>query len=70
MLGNVAGPFMCGGTPPNYKYCPTCYKYCPTCVFAEGKPLLGTCMMYPGGMLLKPNHVYDGKPCKWYQKIE
>ncbi|WP_419029768.1 hypothetical protein, partial [Megasphaera massiliensis] len=63
MPGNVTGPFMCGGTPPNY-------KYCPTCVFAEGKPLLGTCMMYPGGMLLKPNHVYNGKPCGWYQKID
>ena len=63
MPGNVTGPFMCGGTPPKY-------KYCPTCVFAEGKPLLGTCMMYPGGALLKPNHVYKGKPCAWYQKIE
>lgn len=34
MPGNVTGPFMCGCTPPDY-------KYCPTCVFAEGKPLLG-----------------------------
>ena len=46
MPGNVTGPFMCGCTPPNY-------KYCPTCVFAEGKPLLGICMMYPGGMAMK-----------------
>ena len=34
MPGNVTGPFMCGGTPPKY-------KYCPTCVFAEGKTLIG-----------------------------
>ncbi len=55
MPGNVTGPFMCGCTPPDY-------TYCPTCVFAEGKPLLGVCMMYPGGMAMKPNHVYEGGP--------
>ena len=63
MPGNVTGPFMCGCTPPNY-------KYCPTCVFAEGKPLLGICMMYLGGIEGKPNHVYEGGPCEWYLKAE
>lgn len=63
MPGNVTGPFMCGCTPPDY-------KYCPTCVFAEGKPLLGICMMYPGGMAMEPNHVYEGGPCEWYMKAE
>lgn len=62
MPGNVTGPFMCGRTPPDY-------KYCPTCVFAEGKSLLSTCMMYPGTSI-KPKVVDEGGPCKWYLKME
>ena len=62
MPGNVTGPFMCGCTPPDY-------KYCPTCVFAEGKSLLSTCMMYPGTSI-KPKVVDEGGPCKWYLKME
>ena len=62
MPGNVTGPFMCGCTLPDY-------KYCPTCAFAEGKPLLSTCMMYPGTSM-KPKEVDEGGPCEWYLKAE
>ena len=40
MPGNVTGPFMCGCTQPDY-------KYCPTCLLSEGKPLISTCLVYP-----------------------
>lgn len=62
MPGNVTGPFMCGCTQPDY-------KYCPTCLLSEGKPLISTCLVYPDPYG-KPKEIDEGGPCQWYMKAE